>query len=370
MSLRSGALVFRHLSPPSAPRMASEPLLEFEELLAPIPGDEPAGTSLPFEVRQKLDEARKEDNPEDYDADDPRRPEQPKKADWPGIIRLSQQTLSRTTKDLLLGARLTEALVKEHRFAGLRDGLHLMRLMLEQCWDRLSPPVESPDDLEIRAAAFNWLDDPDRGARFPNTLRMTPLVFGEDGAYGWLTWRQSQDGKGPVKREDFEKAMQATTWEACKEAADAIDASLEELNQLTAVLSAKLGNVAPGFTSLRPTLIEVQTLVKQILQRKPPPAGAVTADGEEGAEGEGEGEAGGRGGARGRVATREQVYRQLADAAALLQQIEPHSPIPYLIQKACELGALPFPLLMKALIRDEAVLSEMNRELGIKEEEG
>jgi len=65
---------------------------------------------------------------------------------------------------------------------------------------------------------------------------------------------------------------------------------------------------------------------------------------------------------------REDVYRQLNDAAALLQRLEPHSPIPYLIQRAIELGAMPFPKLMRALIRDENVLTEMNRELGIKEE--
>jgi hypothetical protein len=29
---------------------------------------------------------------------------------------------------------------------------------------------------------------------------------------------------------------------------------------------------------------------------------------------------------------------------------------------------MPFPLLMRALIRDSSVLSEMNRELGIKDE--
>jgi hypothetical protein len=34
--------------------------------------------------------------------------------------------------------------------------------------------------------------------------------------------------------------------------------------------------------------------------------------------------------------------------------------------RAVELGALPFPQLMQALIRDASVLSEMNRELGIK----
>jgi type VI secretion system protein ImpA len=56
----------------------------------------------------------------------------------------------------------------------------------------------------------------------------------------------------------------------------------------------------------------------------------------------------------------------LAQAAALLKELEPHSPIPYLVQRAVELGALPFPELMIALIREPNVLADLNRELGIK----
>ena len=150
--------------------MASPPVLNSEPLLAPIPGDNPAGGAIPFEIREKLEEGRKEINLEDFDKNDPARPTEAKKADWSGIIRLAQETLSKTSKDLLISARLTEALVKQHGFAGLRDGLHLMRLLVEQCWDRLNPSIED-GDLEVRAGPFNWLADAEKGARFPNSLR-------------------------------------------------------------------------------------------------------------------------------------------------------------------------------------------------------
>jgi type VI secretion system protein ImpA len=71
----------------------------------------------------------------------------------------------------------------------------------------------------------------------------------------------------------------------------------------------------------------------------------------------------------GAARSRAEAYRQLADAADLLQRLEPHSPIPYIVKRAVELGALPFPQLMKALIRDANVLTELNRELGIRAEE-
>src|SRR5438552_8716724 len=106
--------------------MPSPPAIDIEALLAPIPGDKPAGDSLPFAVREKLDEFRKEINPDAFDADDPLRPDQPKPADWPAIIRLSQETLTATSKDQLASARLLEALVKNKGFVGLRDGLLLL----------------------------------------------------------------------------------------------------------------------------------------------------------------------------------------------------------------------------------------------------
>ena len=89
--------------------------------------------------------------------------------------------------------------------------------------------------------------------------------------------------------------------------------------------------------------------------------GAAAASGRPGNEGS-------SGGASGAPATRAEVYRQLGHAASLLRQLEPHSPIPYLIQKAVELGALPFPLLIRELVRDANVLEQLNRELGIKGE--
>src|SRR5262245_40569203 len=128
--------------------MASPPLLDFESLLAPIRGESPAGVPLSYDVRLKLEDLRKEINPEDYDADDPRRPTNYRAPDWPAIIQLATDTLSATSKDLLAAARLVEALVMQHRFAGLRDGLTLLHRLSSECWDRMHPilePGESPE---------------------------------------------------------------------------------------------------------------------------------------------------------------------------------------------------------------------------------
>ena len=144
----------------------------------------------------------------------------------------------------------------------------------------------------------------------------------------------------------------------------------QELDALAGELNGRMGQYAPSFTGLRQAVGECRSLAQQILQRKGPD---VSSEGEAvGDEAAGEaGPAAGGGSFVGRqVASRVQVYQQLAQAAAMLQQLEPHSPIPYLIKRAVELGGLPFPELMRALISDSEVLAGMNRELGIKDARG
>jgi type VI secretion system protein ImpA len=352
--------------------MPSPPVLDLDALLAPIPGDSPAGGSVPFAVREKLEEYRKEVDPNDFDANDPMRPESPQKADWDGVSRLAQATLSETSKDLLVAARLTEGLTRAHGFGGLRDGLRLMRRLVTECWDRINPAIESEDDLEVRAAPFYWLDDADRGARFPTTLRQVPMVWGDGGRYGWLQWKQAQGGTDGVSSADIEKAIDATPRDQCQAVLDDLTEIWQEVDTLARELNGKMGQYAPAFTGLRQAVGECRALAQQILQRKGPDLSQIGADGTDGEAGEGGAPGSGEGGGHflGRqVNSRAQVYQQLAQAAALLQRLEPHSPIPYLINRAVELGALSFPELMRQLIQDSAVLTSMNRELGIKEPE-
>ncbi len=240
--------------------MPSPPVLDLDELIAPIPGDSPAGGSVPFAVREKLEEYRKEVDPNDFDEKDPMRPESAVKAEWATLIRLARQTLTSTSKDLLVTARLTEGLTKEHGFGGLRDGLRLMRRLVEECWDRLNPAIESEDDLEVRAAPFYWLDEVDRGARFPNSVRQVPMVRGEGGRYGWLQWKQSQGGKDGISPADIEKAIEATPREHCQLMFDDLNEIWQELDTLARELNSKMGQYAPAFTGLRQAVGECRAL--------------------------------------------------------------------------------------------------------------
>jgi len=358
--------------------MASPTLLEFEKLLAPLEGPNPAGEPLPYLVRTDLDEKRKEIDPNLFARDDPRRPEQPKLADWHGIEQVAQETLMRTSKDLLVAARLTEALVKRHGFQGVRDGLRLLRRLIEECWDRIHPVIEN-GDMDSRSAAFEWLDDEIRGARFPYTLRTSPMTWTGDEKkgetvlkYGWQTWKDTQEALGTVTADAFEQAVVATPREFCQFVFDDISESIQELKALTDFLTAKMGEAAaPAMSQVRRALIDCQGLAQQILQRKgpAPAAPAPAAAAAEGSEANGAPATAAVAPAP-RPLTRDDVLNRLAEASALLLQMEPHSPIAYMIQRAVKLARLPFPELMKVLVRDAGVLGQLDRDLdlGIEKE--
>ncbi len=56
----------------------------------------------------------------------------------------------------------------------------------------------------------------------------------------------------------------------------------------------------------------------------------------------------------------------MAQSADILAAIEPHSPVPYLVRRAVQLGRLPFPELIQAFVREQNVIEGMFRELGIQ----
>jgi type VI secretion system protein ImpA len=343
--------------------MPSEPLLDVAELLHPIAADLPAGEPVPYDLRQELEEDRREEDPEEFAPDDPMRPLQPKRADWSGIVRKTQEILTRSSKDLLVAARLTEAITKQHGFAGCRDGLRLLNQLVAECWDRVNPVIED-GDVEVRATPFTWLDESDRGARFPTTLRQVPLVLGADRQYCCMDWLSLKEGRTTAPpREDFDKAALQMSAQACQDFNDVLTECLLELHNLAQQLNDRMGSYAPGLTGIGMALEQCRAITKELLNKKGGPPAPGTAP----EPGNGVAPTPGGFQAAGPVGSRAEAYRQLQQAATVLQQLEPHSPIPYLVLKAVELGHLPFPELMRRLIRNGDVLTELNRELGIKE---
>lgn len=344
--------------------MPTPSAIDIDALLEPIPGDNPAGGPLPAEpTRKKLDDFREDFDPADLDPDDPRRNDptmERKLSNWQGVIDLGEETLKETSKSLLVAVRITEALTMKHGLGGVRDGFRLLRRLTDEAWDRLQPPVEEPDDLEIRAGMFNWLDDPLRGALYPNKLRAVPLLFNGSTPISFATCR-GLGGKPPeVGSDQVSAAARAADAEICQNLTDDVTEAIEEMSRLGELLNEKMPDFAPSFYEVRKALEDCQTIAKWIHQEN---RGSAPVDGQIG----GMATAPAGTSAAGGTFNRESAYDQLKHLAETLERMEPHSPVPYLIRRAVELRAIRFPQLVEELTKDPNVLAFLRREIGASE---
>src|SRR6202046_4011156 len=110
-----------------------------EDILAPIPGENPSGIDLRYDnkllIYDKIKEARRQDddlNQGDWQSER-------KTANFPVAAKLAQDTLATVSKDLQLAAWLTEAMLQTERFGGMRLGLKLCLDLMTTFWDTVYP---------------------------------------------------------------------------------------------------------------------------------------------------------------------------------------------------------------------------------------
>ena len=347
------------------------PLLEIETLIGEIPGDFEGGLKGAGDpnfydntLRAELNELREEVLPGMVDKLGQPRPI--KNPEWKKVEEQAKEALGRKSKDLRVAAYLAEALAKQNGFAGVRDGLALMRRLCETCWDRLYPPIEDGDLMSRMDPVLNLIDS-DRGLEFPITLRKLPLIQLKDktkGSYGTRDHELAQDSKRPEAKnlEVINQAMLATPYEFVQGELEAITASIAERDQLVKLLQAKMGNKgpAPGFVQINESLGKCKTLAEFVAKKVAPPPPIP------GPETDKPGEPGAKTAPKPVVPTRQGIYDQLQALANQLKALEPHSPIPFLIDRCVKLGKMAFPEMIKELVREQKVLEEMNRELDIK----
>jgi type VI secretion system protein ImpA len=345
--------------------VTSAPVLDLDALLRPIPGDNPAGEPLADTLRMELDTNRREPIPGDDTTNH-------WKADWPKVLRVTTEALTGKGKDIHAAARLVEAATKIHGAPGLRDGLRLLQRMIDECWDRMHPVPANGDTTDIRESPIIWLNDVGRGARFPQSVASLPLLKVGGATFSALD-RQRKDMAAAF--DEAVAAAKPAALDALRNTHADLIAARQALADLAASLSAKRVDPdgTPDYTSLDTpsnigSAIErcVET-VEEIAQKRGLSFGEAAAGGD--AEGDGAPASGDGRTAGPTPGTRDGLYRQLGEIASALRRIEPHSPIPFLLERCVKLGAMPFPELMRAMIRENSAVDEVERLLGIEKKE-
>ncbi|HEX3867909.1 MAG TPA: type VI secretion system protein TssA [Gemmatimonadaceae bacterium] len=327
-----------------------------DDLLNPIPGENPGGVDLRYDpIYDKIKEARREDE----DVPQGEWTTALKVADWPTVIALATDALSTKTKDLQIGAWLTEALVRREGFPGLRAGLDVLAGLVEKFWDTLYPEIDD-GDLEMRAGPLDWVGlklniavlrvPLDRGGNDSFQLKESRTIPTEEDA-GFDAdkgkARQAAIAAGKPTPEVVEAAFTSTPKAWYKTLVADVNACIASLKALEAASDEKFGNDAPGYGGLRETLTGVQHTVTQALKRKleldPDPI-EETAAAESGDAGAGEGgEAAGA--AAGSVLTaeprsRDDAANRIVSAAKYIRQSDPFNPASYLLLRGFRWGEL------------------------------
>jgi type VI secretion system protein ImpA len=362
--------------------MASPAVVDVNALLAPISGEKPAGEPVRYAgVYDVIQEARRADD--DLPMGDWQR--EVKSADWRAVINLATETIGSKSKDLQLGAWLVEALTKRHGFAGLRDGLNLLRELHEQFWEGLYPEIED-GDLEFRAGPLNWLNE-----KLPGCIRAISLTEG-DAQYAWNHWDESRNvdnlgrqnpeamqaavAEGKITGEQFDKAVEGAPRAFYESLFEDLNQTKDELGKLEKVVDEKFGRKAPSLIKVRAALDECHTVVAAIVKKKreQDPSYKVKADGLSIST---VSDAGSNSRAQqdgtptvaswaGEPRSREEAFQRLIVLAAYLKRVEPQHPVSYLLERAVRWTKMPLDQWLDEVIHSQDVLNHLRDTLGIK----
>src|SRR5258708_11763287 len=246
-----------------------------EDILAPIAGENPSGVDLRYDTKlliyDKIKEARRQD---DELAQGDWQTER-KTANWPVALKLSQDTLATTSKDLQLAAYFTEALLQRERFAGLRQGLDITFRLLTDFWDTVYPLIED-GDRELRARPLAWI-----GSMLDMPIRSAPIaasgfsliVYTDSRKVGYEDQvKTDKDRKArsvimagaKIAPELFHKTFTETPKAFYLQAEKDIDACLEIVSKMDVFSDEKFENDSPGFGKLKTALMDVRHVVHQL----------------------------------------------------------------------------------------------------------
>jgi type VI secretion system protein ImpA len=360
---------------PSPARSAPGAKIDVAAILEPITGPSPAGVSLHYETEyDRIREARRDE--------DPNLPQgvwrrDIKRADWNLVVALSAEALTRQSKDLQIAAWLTEALVYRDGLEGLAEGVGIIIELCDRFWPNMYPAI-SDGDIGARVAPIEWLNE--KAAQAIYTLPLTRSGTTEPISYSWTDYANAQrrdmarsESTAEASLEAILASSEATPTAFYEELREQIALCSASIDALKGILSRSCEDQDPGFGQFREALRNIAGFVDTALAQRgdtrkrpvhaelptPQADAAIDSDVTEVVNSAVEELSSLR---RIQIRNRDEAYRLLMEIADYLFSIEPHSPTPYIVQRAASWGMMPLHKLLVELTRgsnDLAVLFEL-----------
>ena len=369
--------------------MTTENRLNIEELLAPVSEDNAAGIDLrndesPDALYYKLKDARnsaraieRNSFPGDENED------HPEKEYWKLILSKAPEALKQS-KDLEIAAWLTEALIREDGFAGLKEGFTLINGLIHNFWDGLYP-LPDEDGISTRVAVLVGLNGINNSiGTLIAPINTAPLTA--EGDYSAWSYTQAQEldkTKDPVakkKKMDSGAVPVNTIITAVKPSqsdfyvnldAD-LDSTISEFSAFTDKLDELCGDDAPPSSNIRKSLESAKktllVIAKNILDPmveveieasengpEAPSSNVVSSTTTSNADFK----------ATGNIKGRLDAFKTLQAVAEFFKRTEPHSPIGFTIERVVRWGDMSLPQLLEELVPDPQAKDYYEKLVGI-----
>jgi type VI secretion system protein ImpA len=367
--------------------MMTSAVIDLDALLVPIKQDARSGQDVRHGTTYRaLKEAKRQEDP----IPDGPMQRAGKIADWQKVIQLATKILNEEAKDLEVMVWLAEGLTRKQGFAGLRDGLKMLGLAHDKCWDDLEPRLTDDGDLEGRVTRLEALN-----TILPVAIRTVPIIQQPGGiSYSCHDYEKGHDEVETLKaavqasRSEEQRGHNQSALDEARKLGEKIDQAVTAvpLSHFVAIRevvyqaweafqgldrSATERYGTEGFTlgKLRDELENCRDLLDGLVRKKG--GGGLQADSiserkqkeqalmttvvEDIA-------------LSGELRTRAEALKHLQRVADFFRRTEPHSPVSYLVQRAARWGEMPLEEWLQEVIKNESVLDEVKETLGLQKE--
>ena len=364
-------------------------------LLAPVPGEAPAGADLrdassPQSLYFRLRDARAEARAAERAMDSPDPDSAPASVSassslWRTIRDLGIEAIAERSKDLEIAAWLTEALLRCDGLVGFTAGARLMNGLVEGFWDDLFP-LPDEDGMATRVGPIAGLNGISGEGTLSQPLHKLTLFTRPDGAPLQL-WQFEQsselakivdperrqqriDNTGVVPFDTIENEARASGAAHFTVLRDEANAALAAWQALSEALDSRAGTDAPPTSKVRVILERIAAVAALFAAPEGTSPGDASA-GEASAGSLGEAGASGFGGAAGAAGaaallSREEALRSLAAIAEFFRRTEPLSPLSYTLQEAVRRARMSWPELLEEIVPDMGTRAQILISLGIR----
>lgn len=363
---------------------------DLDALLAPIPGDSPAGVDIrenrgagaPYDA---IKDARSEavSAEKRLDQRDPDAPPDPAPL-WRTVRDVAMKVLRETSKDMEVAVYLTEALVRMNGLLGLAAGARTLAGLAEKYWDTVYPLPDPEYGLEDRIRPVTALNGADGNGSLMQPLYKTVLFDGPTGdPVAFYQYRGSEQTttlakpqleaalkRGEIPFADMEKMARQQPRRFATVRSDA-RAALKAWEAMASVMDEKARDEGPSTTHVRDLLHALE----RVANRYAPEEAKIEEAADDGSLDESQQEDAGMETAEtvhavrvagGPIRDRESALKQLEDLSAWFRRTEPHSPLAYTLEEAVRRGRLTWPELLDELVSDKKVHDDLLIKLGIR----